>query len=96
MNRAYFTLGHDQPGFPGYIMVDHDDSLCAAREAVWKFTKGRFAFQYDSVEEIHHMDRKMVVHLEAVMTENESSLPKVLEVHPDIHLDIFEGFEHAI
>lgn len=97
MIKTYFTIGFEQPNGPGVVSVEgatSDD----CRVAVYKFTKGRFAFQYDSWGAIHHLDRKLLVELEAVTSEDKpgATLPKVRLNNIGDNIKSFEGYEHAV
>lgn len=57
----YATLSYNQGG-PGYIKVNASNEIFA-REKLNLYTNCRWAFLYDSVDEIHFMDRKQIAEI---------------------------------
>ena len=96
MRLLYCTLGHGQPNFPGVIKVT-GSSDAACREAVWKLTNGRFCNHHYDMEDVHHLDRRVVCTIEAIGESPRGSvLPKVVSTHEDVDVTIFEGYKYAI
>lgn len=62
----YFTLGHGQDGFPGFVRVDVAPNMWGrkkrstfgvAREIMFAKHGDKFAFQYDNADALHEDDR---------------------------------------
>lgn len=54
--NLFCTYGSGQPGHPGYVRVEGPD-YGACRNAMYDYSNGRFAFDYDSLDKIHPLDK---------------------------------------
>jgi hypothetical protein len=52
----FCTFGSGQPGYPGYVRLE-GPSWSACREAMHKYTNGRFMTDYPTLEDIHPLDK---------------------------------------
>lgn len=62
MHTFYATFGSGQPNFPGYLEVevqegDKEKAETIARKRVQRATDGRWSMMYNSLDEVHEMDR---------------------------------------
>lgn len=56
MQGFYFTFGHGQVGFPGYVKITAPDAD-KARDAMFEKYGAKWCQQCFSLEEVHEMDR---------------------------------------
>lgn len=68
-NKFFATIASNQGG-PGYIEI-HAIDEADARSLISVYTNGRWAFMYNSLDEIHISDRKCL----GIIGDNKQSLP---------------------
>lgn len=64
MGKWYFTLARSQGG-PGCVEVEARDYQ-DARTIMFKVWGDKWAFQYDSIDEVHPVDRKIILKIRDV------------------------------